>query len=71
MSNREGGANASFQADGNICVYSPGYANPKCTFSHDSDVPAGQHKLVIHNNGDVYMDHGTGAAGISMIYDHP
>ena len=71
MSQRDGDATAHIQGDGNVCVYSPGGTAAHCTMSHDSNVPTGQHKLVMHNNGDVYMDHGTGAAGISTIYDHP
>jgi len=72
MSNRDGDATAHIQGDGNVCVYSqPGYTAGRCTMSHDSNVPNGQHKLVMHNNGNVYMDHGTGATGISTIYNHP
>ena len=69
MSNQVGGtATATFQGDGNMCVNGD---TPKCHMSHDSNVPSGQHRLILHNNGDVYVDHGTGEANRSMIYDHP
>ena len=69
MSHQVGGtAEAYFQGDGNVCVNGN---VPKCYMSHDSSVPVGQHRLILHNNGDVYVDHGTGESNRSMIYDHP
>ena len=69
MSHQVGGtATATFQNDGNMCVNGD---KGKCHMSHDSNVPSGQHRLILHNDGDVYVDHGTGEANRSMIYDHP
>ena len=69
MSNQVGGtATATFQGDGNMCVTG---STTKCYMSHDSNVPSGQHRLILHNNGDVYVDHGTGETNRSMIYDYP
>ena len=69
MSHQVGGtATATFQGDGNMCVNG---STTKCHMSHDSNVPSGQHRLILHNNGDVYVDHGTGEANRSVIYDHP
>lgn len=69
MSHQVGGtATATFQGDGNMCVNG---STTKCHMSHDSNVPSGQHRLILHNNGDVYVDHGTGESNRSMIYDHP
>lgn len=69
MSHQVGGkATATFQGDGNMCVNG---SSVKCHMSHDSNVPAGQHRLILHNNGDVYVDHGTGESKRFMIYDHP
>ena len=69
MSHQVGGtATATFQGDGNMCVNG---STTKCHMSHDSDVPPSQHRLIFHNNGDVYVDHGTGESNRSMIYDHP
>ena len=69
MSHQVGGtATTTFQGNGNLCV--DGSAT-KCHMSHDEDVPSGQHRLILHNNGDVYVDHGTGESNRSMIYDHP
>ena len=69
MSHQVGGtAKATFQNDGNMCVYGN---KGKCHMSHDSNVPSGQHRLILHNDGDVYVDHGTGEANRFMIYDHP
>ena len=69
MSHQVGGkATAYFQGDGNMCVNG---SSVKCHMSHDSNVPAGQHRLILHNNGDVYVDHGTGESKRFMIYDHP
>jgi hypothetical protein len=70
MSHQVGGtATTDFQGDGNLCVN--GQPGVKCHMSHDSNVPSGQHRLILHNNGDVYVDHGTGESNRSMIYDHP
>ena len=73
MSNGVGGtAKAFFQGDGNICVRNIANMNDaKCYMSHNNDVPDGQHRLVLHNNGDVYVDHGTGVAGRFVLYTPP
>ena len=73
MSNGVGGtAKAFFQGDGNICVRNIANGNDaKCYMSHNNDVPDGQHRLVLHNNGDVYVDHGTGVAGRFVLYTPP
>jgi hypothetical protein len=65
MSHTVGGtAKAYFQGDGNICVRNQANTNDsKCYMSHDNDVPQGQHRLVLHNDGKVYVDHGTGESG--------
>ena len=69
MSHQVGGtAKAFFQPDGNICVQG---TERKCYMSHDSNVPSKQHRLVLHNNGKVYIDHGTGVAGRYNIYTPP
>ena len=57
---------AYFQRDGNICVYGDNNG-AKCTMSHNSDVPRGQHRLVLKNDGTVYVDHGTGVSGQSLV----
>ena len=56
------------QGDGNLCAY--GTTN-KCAMTHDSAVPAGQHKLVGTKEGLLYVDHGTGVAGRSVIFTPP
>ena len=56
---------AHFQGDGNLCVY--GDNGSMCTASHDLDVPSGQHRLVLKNNGTMYVDHGTGVSGQSLV----
>ena len=58
-----------FQGDGNICAR--GSSGDKCIYSHDSTVPAGQHKLVGTKEGLLYVDHGTGVAGRSVIFTPP
>ena len=57
-----------FQGDGNLCAYG---TTDKCIFTHDPDVPAGQHKLVGTKEGLLYVDHGTGVAGRSVIFTPP
>ena len=63
-----------FQGDGNICAQ--GNIGPHCSqqapggvHTHDSSVPEGQHKLVGTKEGMLYVDHGTGVAGRSVLYD--
>ena len=65
MSHTVGGtAKVYFQDDGNICVRNQANMNDaKCYMSHNNDVPDGQHRLVLHNDGKVYVDHGTGESG--------
>lgn len=60
------GTNAYLQGDGNLCAY--GNGGTACTLSHDPNVPAGQHKLVLKSNGELYVDHGTGESGRSYIH---
>jgi hypothetical protein len=62
MSQNVGGtAKAYFQGDGNICVRNQANMNDaKCYMSHSNAVPSGQHRLVLHKDGSVYVDHGTG-----------
>jgi hypothetical protein len=57
---------AHFQNDGNLCVYGDNNG-AKCAMSHDSDVPEGQHRLVLKNDGTMYVDHGTGVSGQSLV----
>ena len=64
----------NFQGDGNICAH--GTIGPHCSqqapggvHTHDSSVPKGQHKLVGTKEGMLYVDHGTGVAGRSVLYD--
>ena len=66
MSQNVGGtAKAFFQGDGNICVRNQANmaGDAKCYMSYNNDVPDGQHRLVLHNDGKVYVDHGTGESG--------
>jgi len=65
-----------FQGDGNICargttdmcMNSAGGARVP---THNSSVPGGQHKLVGTKEGLLYVDHGTGVAGRSVIFTPP
>jgi hypothetical protein len=57
---------AHFQTDGNLCVYGDNNG-VKCTMSYNSDVPSGQHRLVLKNDGTMYVDHGTGVSGQSLV----
>jgi hypothetical protein len=54
-----------FQGDGNICARGDQDA---CTMKYDLDVPSGQHRLVGTKEGLLYVDHGTGVAGRSVLY---
>ena len=70
------GTKMYFQADGNICARG---TNDMCMNSaggsrvptHDGSVPAGQHKIVGTKEGLLYVDHGTGVSGRSVIYTPP
>ena len=55
-----------FQNDGNICARG---TTDLCIFTHNSNVPGGQHKIVGTKEGLLYVDHGTGVDGRSVIYD--
>jgi hypothetical protein len=55
----------NLQPDGNICARG---TQAKCIYTHDSNVPRGQHRLVGTKEGLLYVDHGTGVAGRSVIY---
>jgi hypothetical protein len=65
-----------FQPDGNICargttdicMNSAGGARVP---THNLNVPAGQHRLVGTKEGLLYVDHGTGVEGRSVIYTPP
>ena len=65
------------QGDGNICARGKG--TDLCMNSgggarvptHDGTVPTGQHKLVGTKEGLLYVDHGTGVAGRSVIFTPP
>jgi hypothetical protein len=64
-----------FQGDGNICATGVS-GSPHCSqqapggvLTYNADVPAGQHKLVGTKEGMLYVDHGTGVAGRSVLYD--
>ena len=66
-----------FQGDGNICAR--GDTTDICMNSaggarvptHNSNVPTGQHKIVGTKEGLLYVDHGTGVAGRSVIFTPP
>jgi len=70
------GTRMYFQGDGNICARG---ATDMCMNSaggsrvptHDVSVPAGQHKIVGTKEGLLYVDHGTGVSGRSVIYTPP
>jgi len=70
------GTKMYFQSDGNICARG---TTDMCMNSsggsrvptHDGSVPAGQHKLVGTKEGLLYVDHGTGVSGRSVIYTPP
>ena len=65
----------TFQGDGNICAGGAtggqhcSQQAPGGVHTHDSSVPAGQHKLVGTKEGLLYVDHGTGVSGRSVMYD--
>ena len=62
------GTKAYLQGDGNLCAYGSDLARVRCAMSHDSSAPAGQHRLVLKSNGEMYVDHGTGISGRSYIH---
>ena len=70
-------AKVYLQGDGNICARGTG--TDLCMNSgggarvptHDGTVPAEQHKLVGTKEGLLYVDHGTGVAGRSVIFTPP
>jgi hypothetical protein len=51
-------AKARFLTNGNICVM--GGAISECSNSENSEVPKGQHLLILKNDGYLYIDHGLG-----------
>ena len=58
MSHQVGGtAEAVLQDDGNLCVIGN---TTKCYDTADTSVPSGQHRLVVTNAGEFYIDHGDG-----------
>ena len=63
------GTTVSLQGDGNLCAYGSDINRVKCGMTHDPNVPAGQHRLVGTKEGLLYVDHGTGVSGRSVIYD--
>ena len=65
-----------FQGDGNICARGTqdmcmNNAGDGRVPTHDPDVPANQHRLVGTKEGLLYVDHGTGVAGRSVIFTPP
>ena len=70
------GTKMYFQADGNICAYGTtdmcmNNGGGSRVPTHDASVPAGQHKIVGTKEGLLYVDHGTGVSGRSVIYTPP
>ena len=65
--------NLYFQGDGNMCATGGGNGgNPHCTMvTYNPDVPANQHRLVGTKEGLLYVDHGTGVSGRSVLYTPP
>jgi len=58
MSHQVGGtAKTVLQDDGNLCVIGD---TTKCYNTADTSVPSGQHRLVVTNAGEFYIDHGDG-----------
>ena len=58
MSHKVGGtAKTVLQDDGNLCVIGD---TTKCYNTADTSVPSGQHRLVVTNAGEFYIDHGDG-----------
>jgi hypothetical protein len=65
-----------FQNDGNICARGTTdlcmtNAGGARVSTHNSNVPSGQHKIVGTKEGLLYVDHGTGVEGRSIIYTPP
>ena len=58
MSHQVGGtAETVLQDDGKLCVIGD---TTKCYETADASVPSGQHRLVVTNDGEFYVDHGDG-----------
>jgi hypothetical protein len=65
-----------FQNDGNICARGTtdicmNSAGGSRVPTHNSNVPVGQHRIVGTKEGLLYVDHGTGVEGRSIIYTPP
>jgi hypothetical protein len=65
------GTTVSLQSDGNLCAYGSDINRARCGLTHDPNVPPGQHKIVGTKEGLLYVDHGTGVAGRSVIFTPP
>lgn len=59
-------AAARFLNDGKICV--TGTKLSMCTNSENTKVPEGQHLLILRNNGEFYVDNGTGEDNYYTFY---
>lgn len=59
-------ATAKFLKNGQICV--AGSKLSRCSESDDPEVPEGQFLLVLRNNGELYIDSGTGLSGQYNFY---
>lgn len=59
-------AKARFLKDGNICVV--GTNNTVCSNSKNTDVPEGQHLLILTNDGQLYIDSGKGKTENFIFY---
>lgn len=59
-------ASARFLNDGKICV--TGTKMSLCTNSENTEVPSGQHLLILKNTGNLYMDHGAGTRKSYIFY---
>ena len=70
-------AKVHLQGDGNICARGTGTdlcmnsAGGARVPTHNNSVPGGQHKIVGTKEGLLYVDHGTGVAGRSVIFTPP
>ena len=59
-------AKARFMKDGNICVI--GTNKTMCTESANTDVPEGQHLIILTNEGRFYIDRGLGTRRRHLFY---
>jgi len=59
-------AKARFMKDGNICVI--GTNLTMCTESANTEVPEGQHLIILTNSGRFYVDSGGGSREVTNFY---